>query len=42
MSNGALVEFLLDLEEKGITLTAVFLDYSKAFDCLDLGTKHPI
>lgn len=42
MGNRALVEFLLDLEEKGNTLTAVFLDNSKAFDGLDLDHRHPI
>lgn len=31
----SLVEFLLDQQEEGNTSTAVFLDYSKAFDCLD-------
>ncbi|XP_046674778.1 uncharacterized protein LOC124363568 [Homalodisca vitripennis] len=31
----SLVEFLLDQEEEGNTSTAILLDYSKAFDCLD-------
>lgn len=30
-----LVEFLLDQQEEGNTSTAILLDYSKAFDCLD-------
>ncbi len=30
-----LVEFLLDQTEEGNTATAILLDYSKAFDCLD-------
>lgn len=31
----SLVEFLLDQQEEGNTSTAILLDYSKAFDCLD-------
>lgn len=31
----SLVEFILDQQESGSNTSAIFLDYSKAFDCLD-------
>ncbi|KAG8292079.1 hypothetical protein J6590_108613 [Homalodisca vitripennis] len=31
----SLVEFIIDQQEEGNTTTAILLDYSKAFDCLD-------